>query len=125
MAGAVTALAGGQRTLGAAVDAFLAQPRPATTAPHLRPHPGAAGRPARTDRPLAGVTDEELAAAASALWADVAPRTWNRHLATVGSFLAWCRRHGWAAGNLTLRADRRPTGEDDTRAIPLPELERL
>ncbi len=32
MAEMVTALAGGQQTLGAAVDAFLAQPRPATTA---------------------------------------------------------------------------------------------
>jgi integrase len=41
------------------------------------------------------------------------------------SFLAWCRRHGWPAGNLALRADRRAAPEDDTRAIPLPELDRL
>ena len=41
------------------------------------------------------------------------------------SFLAWCRRHGWPAGNLALRADRRAAPEDDTRAIPLPELERV
>ncbi len=47
---------------------------------------------------------------------------WNRHLATIGSFLAWCRRHGWPAGNLELRADRRAAPDDDTRAIPLPEL---
>ena len=33
--------------------------------------------------------------------------------------------HGWPAGNLELRADRRAAPEDDTRAIPLPELERL
>ena len=39
--------------------------------------------------------------------------------------LSWCRRHGWPAGNLELRADRRAAPEDDTRAIPLPELERL
>jgi len=65
------------------------------------------------------------ATAASQLWSALAPRTWNRHLATVGSFLAWCRRHGWPARNLQLRADRRAAAEDDTRAIPLPELERL
>jgi len=50
---------------------------------------------------------------------------WNRHLATIGSFLAWCRRHGWPAGNLELRADRRAAPDHDTRAIPLPELEQL
>jgi len=125
MAGTVTALAGGERTLGVAVDAFLAQPRPATTA---RTYTGTlerlAGQLGR-DRPLAGVTGDELAAAASALWGGLAPRTWNRHLATVGSFLAWCRRHGWPAGDLQLRADRRAAPGDDTRAIPLPELERL
>jgi integrase len=125
MAGMVTALAGGQRALGAAVDAFLAQPRPATTArTYTRTLERLAGQLGR-DRPLAGITDEELAAAASALWGGLAPRTWNRHLATVGSFLAWCRRHGWPAGNLALRADRRTVAGDDTRAIPLPELERL
>ena len=125
MAGTVTALAGGQRTLGAAVDAFLAQPRPATTAcTYARTLERLAGQLGR-DRPLAGVTGDELADAASALWGTLAPRTWNRHLATVGSFLAWCRRHGWPAGDLKLRADRRAASEDDTRAIPLPELERL
>ena len=125
MAETVTALAGGERTLGAAVDAFLAQPRPATTArTYTRTLERLAGQLGR-DRPLAGITDDELAAAASALWGGLAPRTWNRHVATIGSFLAWCRRHGWPAGNLALRADRRAAAEDDTRAIPLPELDRL
>ena len=121
----VTALAGAERTLDAAVDAFLAQPRPATTArTYTRTLERLAGELGR-DRPLTGITDGELADAASALWGGLAPRTWNRHLATTGSFLAWCRRHGWPAGNLALRADRRAAAEDDTRAIPLPELERL
>jgi site-specific recombinase XerD len=125
MAGTVTAITGGERTLGDAVDAFLAQPRPATTArTYTRTLERLAGELGR-DRPLAGITDDELAAAVGTLWGGLAPRTWNRHLATVGSFLAWCRRHGWPAGNLALRADRRAAAEDDTRAIPLPELERL
>ena len=123
--GTVTALAGGERTLGAAIDAFLAQPRPATTARTYTRTLEQLARQLGRDRPLAGVTDEELAAAASQLWGALAPRTWNRHLATIGSFLAWCRRHGWPAGNLELRADRRAAPDDDTRAIPLPELERL
>ena len=123
--GPVTAIAGAERTLGAAVDAFLAQPRPATTArTYTRTLERLAAQLGR-DQPLAAVTDDELAAAASQLWGALAPRTWNRHLATIGSFLAWCRRHGWPAGNLKLRADRRPEPGDDSRAIPLPELERL
>jgi integrase len=122
---AVTAIAGGERTLGAAVDAFLAQTRPDTTArTYTRTLEQLAGDLGR-DRPLAQVTGEELDDAASALWGGLAPRTWNRHLATVASFLGWCRRHGWPARNLALRADRRVAAEDDTRAIPLPELQRL
>ena len=94
MAGTVTALAGGPRTLGTAVDAFLAPPRPATTArTYARTLERLAGELGR-NRPLADVTGEDLAAAATRLWGGLAPRTWNRHLATVGSFLAWCRGHG-------------------------------
>ena len=123
--GTVTALAGGGRTLGAAVDAFLSQPRPPTTgrtyAGTLHRLAGVLGR----DRLLSDVTDEEMAEAAAALWGNLAARTWNRHLATVGSFLSWCRRHGWPAGDLALRADRRPEPEDDTKAIPRAELEQL
>jgi len=121
----VAAIRGGERTLGAAVDAFLAQPRPATTArTYTRTLERLTGELGR-DRLLADVTDEELATATDRLWGGLAPRTWNRHLATVASFLSWCRRHGWPPGNLQLRADRRAAPEDDTRAIPLPELERL
>ena len=125
MAVTVTAITRGERTLGAAVDAFLAQPRPATTARTYTRTLERLARELGRDRPLASVTDEELADAVGRLWGGLAPRTWNRHLATVGSFLAWCRRHGWPAENLALRADRRAAAEDDTRAIPLPELERL
>ena len=121
----MTASADGQRTLGAAIDAFLAQPRPATTTrAYTRTLEQLAGQLGR-GRPLTGLTDTELAEAASQLWGALAPRTWNRHLATVRSFLSWCRRHGWPAGTLQLRADRRATPGDDTRAIALPELERL
>ena len=123
--GTVTALAGGPRTFGAAVDTFLSQPWPATTA---RTYGGTLERLAAVlgrDRPPARITDEKMAEAATVLWGNLAARTWNRHLATVGSFLAWCRRHGWPSGELELHADRRAEPGDDTKAIPLPELQRL
>ena len=122
--GAVTAITGA-RTLGDAVDAFLSVPRPGTTA---RTYAGTLERLAARlgrDRPLGGVADEELGAAANELWGHLAPRTWNRHVATVRSFTSWCRDHGWPAGDLYLAADRRAAPADDSKAIPLPQLERL
>ena len=122
--GAVTAIAGAVRSLGAAVDAFLSVPRPDTTArTYADTLERLASRLGR-DRPFATVTDDELAGAAWELWGHLAPRTWNRHVATVRSFLSWCRDHGWPAGDLRLAADR-PVAADDSKAIPLPELERL
>jgi integrase len=123
--GAVTAIAGAHRSLGGAVDAFLSVPRPDTTA---RTYAGTLERLAARlgrDRPLAGVGDGELEDAAGELWGHLAPRTWNRHVATVRSFLSWCRDHGWPAGDLHLSAGRRPAPGDDSKAIPLPQLERL
>jgi integrase len=125
MAAKVTAIAGAERTLGQAVDAFLAQPRAATThRTYSRTLEWLAGQLGR-DRPLRALTDPELAEAVERLWGQRAPRTWNRQVATVRSFLAWCRRSGWPVGDLTLRVDRRAVADDDTKAIALPELERL
>ncbi len=121
----VTAIAGADRTLRQAVDAFLAQPRAATT---HRTYTRTLDRLAHVlgpDRPLADLASDELAAAVQQHWGQRAPRTWNRHVATVRSFVAWCRRYGWPVGDLELRVDRRSPPEDDTKAIPLPELERL
>lgn len=123
--GAVTAIKGARRTFGAAVDAFLSVSRPDTTA---RTYAGTMERLAARlgrDRLLASVTDDELEDAANALWGHLAPRTWNRHVATVRSFLSWCRDHNWPAGDLHLGAGRRSVPDDDSKAIPLPQLERL
>ena len=58
-------------------------------------------------------------------WGPPGPRTWHRHVATVRSFLSGYRRRGWPARGPG--ADRRPAhgAPDDSKAIPLPELERL
>jgi integrase len=120
----VTAITAG-RTLGAAVDAFLSAPRPDSTA---RAYAGTLERlSARLgrDRSFASVTDDELAGTADELWGHLAARTWNRHVAAIRSFTSWCRDHGWPAGDLRLSADRRAVPASDSKAIPLPELERL
>jgi integrase len=122
--GAVTAIADAGRSLGTAVDTFLAVDRPDTTA---RTYAGTLERLAAVigrDRPFADVTDDELSGAAGELWGHLAPRTWNRHVATVRSFLSWCRDHGWPA-DLRLAAGQRTVPDDDSKAIPLPQLERL
>ena len=58
-------------------------------------------------------------------WGPPGRRTWHRHVATVRSFLSGYRRRGWPARGPG--ADRRPAhgAPDDSKAIPLPELERL
>src|SRR5438552_18913702 len=54
-----------------------------------------------------------------------APAIWNRHVATVRSFIAFCRRHGWLAEDAAGGLDRRREPADRTRAIPRAALERL
>jgi site-specific recombinase XerD len=46
-------------------------------------------------------------------------------VATVRSFVAFCRRRRWLADDLTVDLERQPEPADRTKAIPLPELERL
>lgn len=58
-------------------------------------------------------------------WADAAPATWNRQLATLRSFAAWCTRQGWLHQNPTTGLDRRPQLPDNSRSIPYFALERL
>jgi integrase len=65
-----------------------------------------------------------VTAAVTAAWAGRAPATWNRHLATVRSFLKVCRRR-WLVDDLTVDLERRPEPADRTKALPLAALERL
>jgi integrase/recombinase XerD len=46
-------------------------------------------------------------------------------VATVRSFLGFCRRRRWLVDDLTVDLERRPESADRTQAIPLPELEQL
>ncbi len=71
----------------------------------------------------------DLADALHAAYPQTSPASWNRHVATVRSLLAFCRRHGWLEGDATRdpggRLERRPAPEDHSRSLAKADLERL
>ena len=125
MADNLSAIASTERTFRAAVDAFLAKPRSQRTQRTYARTLNQLIQAVGPERPLAGLSSDELAEAVTALWGGLAPRTWNRQVATVRSLLSWCRRHRWPIGDLELHVDRRQVGEDETKVIALHELKRL
>ena len=54
-----------------------------------------------------------------------APATWNRHVATLRSFLAYTTRQGWTASGLTDTLDRRREVTDHTRSLARADLNAL
>ena len=122
----VVALPPRARTLGDASDAFLAQPDLAAssrrsyeqTLARLRTILGA-------ERPLNLLGAAPLSAAMTDAWSGVAPATWNRHVATVRSFAAWCQRQGWVTDSMAVGLERRREPVDRSKAIPYAKLDRL
>jgi integrase len=115
-----------EQSLAAAAAAFLAQPSLAPTT--RRSYQQTLDRLARelgAAQLLENLTVEAVTAAVTTAWGRCAPATWNRHVATVGSFVAYCRRRRWLTGDLAGDLQRRPEPADRTKAIPLAELERL
>jgi integrase/recombinase XerD len=72
---------------------------------------------------LGTLTLGQVTGAVTSVWGGRA--TWNRHVATVRSFLGFCRRRRWLVSDLTVDLERRSEPVDCTKAIPLAELERL
>jgi integrase len=60
-----------------------------------------------------------------AAYPKVSPATWNRNLATLKSFCAYCRRQGWMVTDPTEAIERRRVAVDETRALSYKELESL
>jgi hypothetical protein len=87
------------RSLGDAIDAFLAQPDLAASS--RRSYAQTLGRlrdALGPELPLESLTADDVAAVAHATWGPgVAARTWNRHVATVRSFARRCQSEGWLA----------------------------
>jgi len=126
MAGRVVPLATSEQALAAAAEAFLAQPSLARST--RRSYDQTLTRLVRelgSDRPLSTLTVEAVTVAVTTAWGGRAPATWNRQVATVRSLLAFCRRRRWLAEDLAVDLERRPEPADSTKAIPLPQLERL
>jgi site-specific recombinase XerD len=114
------------RTVGAAVDAFLARPDLAVSS--RRSYAQTLNRLAAdlgADRAIATLDADALDRVVQDAWGACAPATWNRHVATTRSFVAFCGRRGWLAGDVAVGVDRRREPADRTRAIPYAQLERL
>jgi integrase len=126
MVGRVVPLTASEQTVVAAAAAFLAQQSLARST--RRSYNQTLTRLVHelgSDRPLATLTVEAVTIAVTTAWGGRAPATWNRQVATVRSFLGFCRRRRWLIEDLTVDLERRPEPADRTKAIPLPELERL
>lgn len=76
-------------------------------------------------RRLKDLTPEALGAALSASYPSAAPNSWNRHLATLRSFCAFCERHEWLPAGMTRLLERRRTPVDHTRALSRADLDLL
>ena len=77
------------------------------------------------DSPLAGLDSDQLSEAIAGAWGACAPATWNRHVATGRSLVAFCQRHDWLPDAFAVRVDRRREPADRTRAVPYTQLDRL
>lgn len=100
MAGRVIPLAPSEQTLAAAATAFLAQPSLARST--RRSYDQTLTRLVHElgDRPLSALTAEAVTLAVTTAWGARVPATWNRHVATVRSFLGFCRRRQWLGEEL-------------------------
>ncbi|MEU8240374.1 DUF6596 domain-containing protein [Actinoplanes missouriensis] len=106
--------------LGEAIAAFLASGLAPATA-------RAYGQTLRRfgDRtPLAGLTAARVSEMVALHWADVMPRSWNRHVAAVRSFVTWAGVPELAAGleKRHISKNHRPTAIDLPADAPLREL---
>jgi integrase len=112
--------------LGEAVDAFLAQPDLAASS--RRSYAQTLGRlrdAVGADWPLERLGARELERVAGEAWGPLAPATWNRHVATLRSFSAFCRRRGWVDAAIADGLQRRREPVDRTKAVPYAQLDRL
>ncbi|MGO9901957.1 MAG: site-specific integrase, partial [Solirubrobacteraceae bacterium] len=79
------------------------------------------------DTLLPKITPRRLAQFMTSSYEYLAPASWNRVIATLGSFFAYTTRQGWTAKSPAAGLERRQlrTDRDDDarrRAIPMPEL---
>jgi len=74
---------------------------------------------------LTGVTRSSLGRAVADAYPQASAATWNRVVATVRSFVAFARRHGWIEDDLAGALERRREPADRARWLSREDLERL
>lgn len=101
----------------------------ATTARSYQLTLAAVGRQLEDDRPIDTLTAGELRNALNGAFPDVAPATWNRAAATLGSFAHWCANQEWLpdfeVARLRRIVERRRVLVDHDRALSYERLDRL
>lgn len=123
--GQVVRMPRGAVTLRRAADAFTSQPDlAAMTVRSYRQTLDAVLDAVGGERRLGELDVAQLAGVVKRRWGKAAPATWNRHVATLRSFVAFCQRRGWPLEG-EVRLERRRDHDDRTRSIPVVELERL
>ena len=75
--------------------------------------------------PVTALDGETLRELLTTSWSGAAPSTWNRHLATLGSFTAYAVRRRWLEADPATGLQRRKEIIDRTRSIDPAALQRL
>ena len=76
-------------------------------------------------QPVTDLDADQVAAVFEELWADRAPATWNTRRTAVRAFASWCGDRWPLAGDPLAAVAPRRRRTDNTRAIPLEDLEGL
>jgi integrase len=113
--------------LAAAIDAFLSQPDLAPTTRAKYRQTLAAVEDELGDAPMtgAGLAVVVVVLVVAQRWHHASPATWNRHVATVRSFVRYCARTRILEIDGDVELARRAEKHDHTRSIPSASLERL
>ena len=77
------------------------------------------------DWPVTDLYPDQVAAVFEELWADRAPATWNTRRVAVQAFASWCGDRWPLASDLLAGVGPRRRRTDNTRAVPLGDLEEL
>src|ERR1035437_6949070 len=114
-------------TLQAAADAFLSSPR-CENANTRRAYAGVIDKITRqlgASRPLAHISDDDIATVLNHEWASAHESTWNRNRAAVNAWLTWCReRQRWRAPEVPGSCERRKEHLNATKDLPKAAIER-
>ena len=113
-------------SVAGAVEAFFAGRDPGFgDLSYLPPGPRPLVETVGADRPVTDLHADRVAAVFAELWADRAPATWNTRRVAVQAFASWCGERWPLSGDLLAGVGPRRRRADNTRAIPVEDLEEL